>query len=74
MIFNQGFDTPQYGLQGMLRSSVVGPFYHDLTNEAFKTPFAIYHRRYSTNTTPKWPLAQPFRVLGHNGVHLMCFV
>lgn len=54
-------------VQGMLRSSVVGPFYKDLMNPAFKTAFAIYHRRYSTNTTPKWPLAQPFRVLGHNG-------
>jgi len=53
--------------QGMLRSSVVGPFYCDLMNAAFKTTFAIYHRRFSTNTTPKWPLAQPFRVLGHNG-------
>jgi glutamate synthase (ferredoxin) len=33
----------------------------------FKTPFAIYHRRFSTNTMPRWPLAQPMRVLGHNG-------
>ena len=55
----------------MLRSSVVGPFYSDLMNAAFKTAFAIYHRRYSTNTTPKWPLAQPFRVLGHNGAPQM---
>lgn len=45
----------------------VGPFFKDLTNPAYATPFAIYHRRFSTNTTPKWPLAQPMRVLGHNG-------
>lgn len=51
----------------MLRSAVVGAFFKDLVNPAFKTSFAIYHRRYSTNTTPKWPLAQPMRVLGHNG-------
>lgn len=53
--------------QGMLRSAVLGQFYKDLQDPLYKTPFAIYHRRYSTNTTPKWPLAQPMRVLGHNG-------
>eukprot|EP01025_Chloroclados_australasicus_P037806 TRINITY_DN3866_c0_g1_i1.p1 TRINITY_DN3866_c0_g1~~TRINITY_DN3866_c0_g1_i1.p1 ORF type:complete len:1631 (-),score=271.67 TRINITY_DN3866_c0_g1_i1:306-5198(-) len=53
--------------KGMLRSAVVGEFYEDLKNPEYITSFAIYHRRYSTNTTPKWPLAQPMRVLGHNG-------
>jgi len=53
--------------KGMLRSEVVGQFYDDLRNEDYTTQFAIYHRRYSTNTTPKWPLAQPMRFLGHNG-------
>lgn len=53
--------------KGMLRSVVVGQFYKDLVNPAFESVFAIYHRRYSTNTTPKWPLAQPMRFLGHNG-------
>ena len=53
--------------KGMLQSSALGPFYGDLTNPAYATPFAIYHRRFSTNTTPKWPLAQPMRFLGHNG-------
>lgn len=51
----------------MLRSVVVGQFYKDLTNPAYTTAFAIYHRRFSTNTNPRWPLAQPMRVLGHNG-------
>lgn len=51
----------------MLRSVVVGQFYQDLVNPDFETAFAIYHRRFSTNTTPKWPLAQPMRFLGHNG-------
>eukprot|EP00216_Chloropicon_sp_CCMP2111_P005718 CAMPEP_0198237244 /NCGR_PEP_ID=MMETSP1446-20131203/3089_1 /TAXON_ID=1461542 ORGANISM="Unidentified sp, Strain CCMP2111" /NCGR_SAMPLE_ID=MMETSP1446 /ASSEMBLY_ACC=CAM_ASM_001112 /LENGTH=1611 /DNA_ID=CAMNT_0043919327 /DNA_START=169 /DNA_END=5004 /DNA_ORIENTATION=- len=53
--------------KGMLRSSVVQYFYLDLQSELFETVFAIYHRRFSTNTTPKWPLAQPMRFLGHNG-------
>jgi glutamate synthase (ferredoxin) len=53
--------------KGMLNSASVGPFFKDLTNPDFVTNFAIYHRRFSTNTNPRWPLAQPFRVLGHNG-------
>ncbi|KAL2226033.1 UNVERIFIED_CONTAM: Ferredoxin-dependent glutamate synthase, chloroplastic, partial [Sesamum indicum] len=53
--------------KGMLRSEVLGRFYFDLQNELYKSPFAIYHRRYSTNTSPRWPLAQPMRFLGHNG-------
>ncbi|KAE9465846.1 hypothetical protein C3L33_02240, partial [Rhododendron williamsianum] len=53
--------------KGMLRSEVLGRFYSDLHNGLYKSPFAIYHRRYSTNTSPRWPLAQPMRLLGHNG-------
>ncbi|XP_034894077.1 ferredoxin-dependent glutamate synthase 1, chloroplastic/mitochondrial [Populus alba] len=53
--------------KGMLRSEVLGMFYSDLQNDIYKSPFAIYHRRYSTNTSPRWPLAQPMRFLGHNG-------
>ena len=53
--------------KGMLRSEVLGMFYYDLQNESYSSPFAIYHRRYSTNTSPRWPLAQPMRFLGHNG-------
>ena len=53
--------------KGMLRSEALGSFYHDLQDPLFTSSFAIYHRRYSTNTTPRWPLAQPMRFLGHNG-------
>jgi glutamate synthase (ferredoxin) len=53
--------------KGMVRSEVLGDFYLDLNNPEFKTVFAVYHRRFSTNTLPKWPLAQPMRLLGHNG-------
>jgi glutamate synthase (NADPH/NADH) large chain len=42
-------------------------FYPDLNDPAFVSRFAIYHQRYSTNTFPTWKLAQPFRVLAHNG-------
>ena len=53
--------------KGMVRSAVLGEFYTDLRNPAYKSAFAVYHRRFSTNTLPKWPLAQPMRLLGHNG-------
>ncbi len=42
-------------------------FYSDLTATALTVPFAIFHPRYSTNTTPSWERAQPFRLLCHNG-------
>ncbi|CAN1259861.1 Ferredoxin-dependent glutamate synthase, chloroplastic [Linum perenne] len=53
--------------KGMLRSAVLGLFYSDLQSDLYTSPFAIYHRRFSTNTSPRWPLAQPMRFLGHNG-------
>merc|ERR1711871_1523737 len=53
--------------KGMLRSNDVGKFYKDLTNPSYETTFAVYHRRFSTNTVPKWFLAQPMRLLAHNG-------
>jgi len=42
--------------KGMVRSAVLGDFYTDLRNPAYKSAFAIYHRRFSTNTLPKRPL------------------
>lgn len=53
--------------KGMVRSSVLRDFYLDLQNHLFSTNFAVFHRRFSTNTFPRWALAQPFRMLGHNG-------
>ena len=53
--------------KGMVRSVILGEFYQDLTNPNFESTFAVYHRRFSTNTMPKWPFAQPMRMLGHNG-------
>lgn len=53
--------------KGMVRSAILGDFYTDLKNPTYKSSFAVYHRRFSTNTMPRWPLAQPMRLLGHNG-------
>jgi len=53
--------------KGMLRSSVLSHFFKDLKSPLYISKWALYHRRFSTNTLPKWRLAQPFRFLGHNG-------
>jgi glutamate synthase (ferredoxin) len=53
--------------KGMVRSAVLGEFYTDLQQPEYESAFAVYHRRFSTNTMPRWPLAQPMRLLGHNG-------
>ncbi len=53
--------------KGMMLAEQVAEFYPDLMDERFKSNFAIYHQRYSTNTFPQWWLAQPFRMLAHNG-------
>ncbi|MCX5950882.1 MAG: glutamate synthase subunit alpha, partial [Cyanobacteria bacterium] len=48
-------------------AAVLDLFYSDLRDGRFAVNFAVYHRRFSTNTLPRWPLAQPMRLLGHNG-------
>ncbi len=53
--------------KGMMLAQHVAEFYPDLKDERFESAFAIYHQRYSTNTFPQWWLAQPFRMLAHNG-------
>ncbi|MCS6968422.1 MAG: glutamate synthase large subunit [Cytophagales bacterium] len=53
--------------KGLLRAEDLDKFYLDLQNPAFKTRFAIFHRRFSTNTISTWDKAQPFRFISHNG-------
>eukprot|EP00095_Tigriopus_kingsejongensis_P006592 snap_masked-scaffold2931_size11183-processed-gene-0.2 protein:Tk06592 transcript:snap_masked-scaffold2931_size11183-processed-gene-0.2-mRNA-1 annotation:"glutamate synthase" len=53
--------------KGMMLAEQVAEFYPDLLDDRFESAFAIYHQRYSTNTFPQWHLAQPFRMLAHNG-------
>ncbi len=53
--------------KGMFLAEQLTTFYPDLLDERFVSSFAIYHQRYSTNTFPTWRLAQPFRMLAHNG-------
>jgi glutamate synthase (NADPH/NADH) large chain len=53
--------------KGMLTTAQLATFYPDIADERFTTAIALVHSRFSTNTFPSWPLAQPFRIIAHNG-------
>ncbi len=53
--------------KGLLAPRQLPAFYPDLASADFTSSFAVFHQRYSTNTQPAWPLAQPFRCVAHNG-------
>ncbi len=53
--------------KALVRSLDLAAFFPDLRRRDYSTPFAIAHQRFSTNTEPSWPMAQPFRLIAHNG-------
>ncbi|MEY8203782.1 MAG: glutamate synthase large subunit [Bermanella sp.] len=53
--------------KGLMMPVDLPAFYTDLGDERLQTAICIFHQRFSTNTAPRWPLAQPFRMLAHNG-------
>jgi len=53
--------------KGLFKAEQLTAFYPDLLNEKFISAYAIIHQRFSTNTAPAWHLAQPFRMIAHNG-------
>ena len=53
--------------KALTRSASLKKFYLDLQNPEFKTRFALFHRRFSTNTKTSWDKVQPFRIIAHNG-------
>src|SRR5574337_755763 len=61
------FSSRNIVYKGLLAPSQLGVFYKDLADPEFVTSAALYHQRYSTNTSPSWFLAQPFRIVAHNG-------
>ncbi len=66
------FYIPSFSCQtitykGMFVAPQFESFFPDLMDKRFKSAMALVHQRYSTNTFPSWPLAQPFRYLAHNG-------
>ncbi len=55
------------GYKAMVLPTALAQFYPDLARDDFASSVAVFHQRFSTNTAPRWSLAQPFRVLAHNG-------
>ncbi|MCG8315602.1 MAG: glutamate synthase large subunit [Pseudomonadales bacterium] len=53
--------------KGLVMPADLTSFYKDLGDERMATAISVFHQRFSTNTLPRWPLAQPFRYLAHNG-------
>ena len=68
MSFNiPSFSNKVISYKGLVMPTHIKTLFLDLSDEDFKTTFALFHQRFSTNTLPKWKLAQPFRAIAHNG-------
>lgn len=59
--------TQVLSYKGLMMPADLPNFYPDLDDKRLETAICIFHQRFSTNTLPRWPLAQPFRMLAHNG-------
>jgi len=55
------------GYKGLVLAPALADFFPDLRHPQMASGVALFHQRFSTNTAPRWPLAQPFRLLAHNG-------
>ena len=64
-IASLSFRTVTY--KALCAADQLAAFYADLADDSYAAWFALFHQRYSTNTTPTWERAQPFRLLAHNG-------
>jgi glutamate synthase (NADPH) large chain len=53
--------------KGLMMPVDLPQFFSDLADPRLQTAICVFHQRFSTNTLPRWPLAQPFRLLAHNG-------
>lgn len=61
------FSHKTIAYKGQLRTDQLAEYYPDLTDKRLTTALALVHSRFSTNTFPKWKLAQPFKFIAHNG-------
>jgi glutamate synthase (NADPH/NADH) large chain len=66
-VYIPSMSSKTIGYKGMLVATNLDRFYPDLSSEYLESSFCLFHQRFSTNTFPDWTLAQPFRVLAHNG-------
>ncbi len=61
------FSNKVISYKGLVMPTIIKSFYLDLQDEDFEISFCLFHQRFSTNTLPQWRLAQPFRMIAHNG-------
>ena len=61
------FSNQVISYKGLVMPTIIKHFYLDLQDKDFEISFALFHQRFSTNTLPQWRLAQPFRMIAHNG-------
>ena len=61
------FSSRTISYKGLMVADQLASFYSDLADPDYHTAITVFHQRYSTNTMPRWSLAQPFRYLAHNG-------
>ncbi|HHC74141.1 MAG TPA: glutamate synthase large subunit, partial [Thiothrix sp.] len=61
------FSASVVSYKGLVMPSYLPKFYLDLNDDGLRTALVVFHQRFSTNTWPQWKLAQPFRILAHNG-------
>ena len=66
-MYISSFSSRTLVYKGLMAGTRLADFYLDLRDEACQSQLAVFHQRYSTNTMPDWRLAQPFRMLAHNG-------
>jgi len=66
-LYVNSFSSRTIVYKGMFVAPQLESFYPDLREPDFESALAVIHQRYSTNTFPSWPLAQPFRFIAHNG-------
>ncbi|WP_428819819.1 glutamate synthase large subunit [Microbulbifer sp. MCCC 1A16149] len=59
--------TAVVSYKGLMMPADLPKFFPDLADPSLETAICVFHQRFSTNTMPRWPLAQPFRMLAHNG-------
>ncbi len=61
------FSTSVVSYKGLVMPTHIKEFYKDLADKDFEISFGLFHQRFSTNALPQWKLAQPFRMIAHNG-------
>jgi glutamate synthase (NADPH/NADH) large chain len=66
-LYFPSLSTRTFTYKGMLTTPQLQSYFSDLTDERLKSAIALVHSRFSTNTFPSWSLAQPFRLIAHNG-------